>query len=362
MGKIADLSFYNGKRVLVTGHTGFKGTWMCKMLSMLGAEVIGYSLDPPTEPNLFDISGIKNRIISVIGDVRNLADLKAVILKYKPQIIFHMAAQPIVRESYKNPVYTYETNVLGTVNVLEAIRCCSDVRSFVNVTTDKVYRNNEWEWGYRENDVLGGDDPYSSSKSCSELVTASYKQSFFEKSETAISTCRAGNVIGGGDFAKDRIIPDCVRAMEQGNEIIVRNPNSVRPYQHVLDPLYAYLMVACCQYENKARYEGCYNVGPDECGYVTTGKLVDMFCASWGDNAGWKHAAEADPPHEACYLKLDCSRIKNVFSWQPRWNIAEAVEKTVEWSKAYLQKKDTVSVMESQILSFLNTVRDCDKI
>jgi len=362
MGKIADLSFYNGKRVLITGHTGFKGTWMCKMLTMLGAEVIGYSLHPPTEPNLFDISGVKNGIISVIGDVRDLACLKDVIRQYKPQIVFHMAAQPIVRESYKNPVYTYETNVLGTVNVLEAIRCCLNVRSFINITTNKVYKNNEWEWGYRECDVLGGDDPYSSSKSCSEMVTDSYRRSFFIKSDTAISTCRAGNVIGGGDFAKDRIIPDCVRAMEQRHEIIVRNPNSVRPYQHVLDPIYAYLLVACYQYENKESYEGSYNVGPDECGYVTTGKLVDMFCSLWGDNAEWRYAAEVDPPHEACYLKLDCSRIKHKLFWQPRWEIAEAMEKTVEWRKAYLQKKDTVSLLESQIRTFLNIDQDRDKI
>lgn len=252
-GKInMDMSFYKGKTVLITGHTGFKGSWMCKLLSMAGAKVIGYSLNPPTTPSLFELSGVEKEIVSVIGDIRDLAKLNETMQKYRPEIVIHMAAQPIVRESYAEPVYTYETNVMGTVNICEAVRLCDSVKSFVNVTTDKVYKNNEWEWGYRENDALDGYDPYSNSKSCSELVTSSYIKSFFYNRDIAVSTCRAGNVIGGGDFAKDRIIPDCVRAMEAKQEITVRNPYSTRPYQHVLEPVVTYLVLAMKQYEDKS--------------------------------------------------------------------------------------------------------------
>ncbi len=236
-----DLDFFKGKRILITGHTGFKGTWMCKTLLMLGANVIGYAKEPPTQPNLYNISDISKDITSVIGDIRDIDKVCETVKKYQPEIVIHMAAQPIVLESYKNPVYTYQTNVMGTVNICEAIRLFDFVKSFVNITTDKVYRNNEWEWGYRENDYLDGYDPYSNSKSCSELVTFSYKRSFFSEKAIAVSTCRAGNVIGGGDFAKDRIIPDCIRAAEQGKQIEVRNPYSIRPYQHVLEPIMLYL-------------------------------------------------------------------------------------------------------------------------
>ena len=244
-----DPSFYKDKKVLVTGHTGFKGAWLCKMLIDAGAKVTGYSLVPPTEPNLFDLSGISGQMVSIIGDIRDLSRLREVFTTAQPEIVLHLAAQPIVRDSYKEPVYTYETNVMGTVNVLECVRESDSVVSFLNVTTDKVYHNNEWEWGYRENEPLDGFDPYSNSKSCSELVTHSYKNSFFADGRVAISTARAGNVIGGGDFANDRIIPDCVRAVEKGEDIVVRNPHSTRPYQHVLEPLCAYLMIAQRQYE-----------------------------------------------------------------------------------------------------------------
>jgi CDP-glucose 4,6-dehydratase len=348
-GKInMDMSFYKGKTVLITGHTGFKGSWMCKLLSMAGAKVIGYSLNPPTTPSLFELSGVEKEIVSVIGDIRDLAKLNETMQKYRPEIVIHMAAQPIVRESYAEPVYTYETNVMGTVNICEAVRLCDSVKSFVNVTTDKVYKNNEWEWGYRENDALDGYDPYSNSKSCSELVTSSYIKSFFYNRDIAVSTCRAGNVIGGGDFAKDRIIPDCVRAMEAKQEITVRNPYSTRPYQHVLEPVVTYLVLAMKQYEDKS-LAGNYNIGPDDCDCAATGELVDLFCSHWGDGASWKNVADKNAPHEANFLKLDCSRIKRVLGWSPRWHISDAIEKVTEWSKVYLSGGDISAVMEKQI-------------
>ena len=348
------LDFYNNKTVMVTGHTGFKGSWMCEVLKEQGAKVIGYALEAPTNPSLFSMSHINDGMISVNGDVRDLEHLNKVFDEYKPEIVIHMAAQPIVRESYKNPVYTYEANVIGTANILEAIRLHDCVKSFVNVTTDKVYKNNEWEWGYRENDALDGYDPYSNSKSCSELVTSSYKKSFFFDRDIAISTCRAGNVIGGGDFAKDRIIPDCVRAMKDKKDIVVRNPYSTRPYQHVLEPVCTYLKLAELQYKDKETYEGNYNVGPDDCDCVTTGELVDLFCDKWGEGASWKDVSEKNAPHEAGFLKLDCSRIKRVMNWAPRWHIEETIEKTVEWSKCYLEGSDVNSKMREQIKEYLS--------
>ena len=345
------LKFYKGKRVLVTGHTGFKGTWLCKILTIAGADVAGYALLPPTTKSLFDLTKINGEIKSVIGDVRDYEKLNSVFQEFKPEIVFHLAAQPIVRESYKNPVYTYETNVMGTVNVLECIRNCESVKSFLNVTTDKVYKNNEWSWGYREVDELNGFDPYSNSKSCSELVTYSYKNSFFQDGRVAISTARAGNVIGGGDFAVDRIIPDCVRAAEKNEPIIVRNPYSTRPYQHVLEPLFAYLMIAARQCESK-ELAGCYNVGPDDKDCVTTGVLVQSFCDAWGGDCTWKNVSEENAPHEANFLKLDCSLIKSKFNWKPRLNVQQAIAYTVEWSKAYLSNEDINKIMETQINTY----------
>ena len=346
-----DMQFFSGKRVFVTGHTGFKGSWLCKILAMAGAKVTGYSLNPPTEPNLFSVSGVEKEINSVIGDIRDLKSLKKAFDEAKPEIVLHLAAQPIVRDSYKDPVYTYETNVMGTVNILECVRQSDSVISFLNVTTDKVYKNNEWEWGYREDEPLDGYDPYSNSKSCSELVTHSYKSSFFSDGRVAISTARAGNVIGGGDFANDRIIPDCVRAAGKGADIIVRNPYSTRPYQHVLEPLFAYLMIAKMQYED-GKYAGYYNVGPDECDCVTTGELVQMFCDKWGDIT-WKNVAEANAPHEANFLKLDCSKLKAVFGWKPSWHVDEAIGRTVEWSRVYFNNGNISEIMEKQIKDFI---------
>lgn len=345
------MGFYEGKKVLITGHTGFKGSWLSRILIDMGAEVTGYSLPAPTKPSLFDISGIEKEMYSVIGDVRDLKHLMSVFKEVQPEIVFHLAAQPIVLTSYKEPVYTYETNVMGTVNLLECVRLNPCVKSVVNVTTDKVYQNNEWEWGYRENDRLNGYDPYSNSKSCSELVTHSYKMSFFQDSETRISTARAGNVIGGGDFAPNRIVPDCIRAMEKQESIIVRNPNSTRPYQHVLEPLFSYMEIAQKQYEDQ-RYEGSYNIGPDDCDCITTGQLAEIFCNKWKENASWK-AIQKEGPHEANFLKLDCARMKNTFGWQPTWHVEEAIEKTIEWAKAYMQGKDMAEVMNEQIKSFI---------
>ena len=351
-----DLSFYKGKKVLVTGHTGFKGTWLVSLLLSAGAQVTGYSLEPPTDPSIFGLSGMEKQIRSIIGDIRDLERLMEVFRETEPEIVLHLAAQPIVRESYKNPVYTYETNVMGTVNILECVRQTKTVRSFLNVTTDKVYHNREWEWGYRENDPLDGFDPYSNSKSCSELVTHSYKNSFFSDGETRISTARAGNVIGGGDFAADRIIPDCIRAAISGKPILVRNPHSTRPFQHVLEPLYAYLMIAAMQYED-IKYEGYYNVGPGDEDCVTTGELVELFCKCWGQGQTWEDHF-AGGPHEANFLKLDCSRLRSVFGWKPVWGVRKAIEKTVEWTRAWQAGEDINLVMERQIRCFLDEMKE----
>lgn len=354
---------------MITGHTGFKGTWLTKVLLGLGAQVTGYALKPSTQPNLFALSGVKNsgNFHHITGDIRDLPGLKETFQKYRPEIVFHLAAQPIVRDSYKDPVFTYSTNVMGTVHVLECVRTVDGVRSVVNVTTDKVYKNMEWEYGYRENEPLDGFDPYSNSKSCSELVTHSYKASFFDANEVRISTARAGNVIGGGDFANDRIIPDAVRAVEMAYrlnrekaQIPVRNPHSTRPYQHVLEPLHMYLLIAMKQYQ-EAKYAGYYNVGPDDCDCVTTGRLADLFCQKW--NAGgetalswpaaeWINQAEPGAPHEANFLKLDCSKIKNLFVWHPVWHMDRCMEETVRFTKVWLSGGDLEAEMEREIRAF----------
>ena len=345
------MDFYKGKRVLITGHTGFKGAWLCQMLINAGAEVTGYALNPPTKPSLFEIANISGKMNSVIGDIRDLSKLKETFIKTQPEIVFHLAAQPIVRESYKNPVYTYETNVMGTVNICECVRTSDSVKSFLNVTTDKVYLNKEWEWGYRENEELDGYDPYSNSKSCSELVTHSYINSFFKNMNIAVSTARAGNVIGGGDFASDRIIPDCIRAAIRHEDIVVRNPFSTRPYQHVLEPIYAYLMIAQKQYED-IKYAGYYNVGPDDRDCFQTGALVDLFVKHWGEGMKWIDKYDGGP-HEANFLKLDCSKLKKTFGWQPHWDLNIAIEKVVEWSKCWLTNGDIEKCMNKQIEEFM---------
>lgn len=350
------MEFYHGKKVFVTGHTGFKGAWLCKMLTDAGAEVTGYALAPADEPNLYEMSGVAAGINSVFGDVRDRERLQQIFKAAEPEIVFHLAAQPIVRRSYRDPHGTYETNVMGTVNICECIRNSESVRSFLNVTTDKVYLNREWEWGYRETDPLDGYDPYSNSKSCSELVTHSYRSSFFEKRNIAVSTARAGNVIGGGDFSEDRIIPDCVRAAMRKQPIIVRNPFSIRPYQHVLEPLSAYLTIARMQYEDLF-YADCYNVGPDDGDCVTTGELVDLFCEKWGAGQRWI-AQDAGGPHESNFLKLDCSKIKKKIGWSPRWDIAEAVEQTCSFTRVYIENGDIAGEMEREIQEFMG-VKAC---
>lgn len=338
--------FYQGRRVLVTGHTGFKGAWLCEVLKFLGAEVIGYGLEPPTDPSLFALAGVERGMASVIGDIRDDVHLQEAFDKHDPEVVIHMAAQPIVRESYRNPAETYSVNVIGTVNVLECARNSRSVRSVLNVTTDKVYRNQEWEWGYREDDVLDGYDPYSNSKSCSELVTACYRRSFFEETGCSVSTARAGNVIGGGDFARDRIVPDCVRHAVKREKIILRNPNSVRPYQFVLDPLFAYLLIAMRQFGDKG-YEGSYNIGPGDDGCMTTGDLARMFCHVWGE-ADWCARSDGGQ-HEANILKLDCSRFRNAFGWKGEQNLYHAMEQTVELYKAIYEKKGISEIMRGQI-------------
>lgn len=346
-----DLSFYKGKKVLLTGHTGFKGAWLSKILIDAGAKVTGYSLLPPETPNLFGLCGLEKHMNSVIGDVRDFNHLKQVFQEAQPEIVLHLAAQPLVRDSYARPVYTYETNVMGTVHVCECVRLFPCVKSFLNVTTDKVYDNREWVWGYRETDRLDGYDPYSNSKSCSELVTHSYQRAFLQVRGTAVSTARAGNVIGGGDFAQDRIIPDCVRAAKAGRPIVLRNPGAIRPFQHVLEPLSAYLWIARKQYEDK-KYSGSYNIGPEDQDCVTVEELVKSFCTVWRDDLQWEIQSDGGP-HEANFLKLDCSKIKNMLGWTPRWNIREAVERTADWYWEYLHGADVCSCMERQIKEYL---------
>lgn len=363
--------YYGGKKVLITGHTGFKGSWLCAILVLCGAKVYGYALNPPQKDGLFDIifgkgageasgSGLKlfgrDGLLlceSHIGDIRDFDELKEFYDSIRPDYVFHLAAQPIVRDSYRIPRETYETNVMGTVNLLECIRLLPCPKAVLNVTTDKVYMNEERpDYGYREDDKLDGFDPYSNSKSCSELVTHSYKASFFSEKGPSISTARAGNVIGGGDFANDRIIPDCVRAASRGERIFIRNPYSVRPYQHVLEPLYVYLEICALSGEDK-KYEGWYNVGPDDRDCVTTGELSDMFTAAWGEGIAKENAKAPDGPHEANFLKLDNSKIKDVFSWSPNWDVRTAVKKTVDWSKAWLKGNEDANLeMEKQIREF----------
>ncbi|MGI0528397.1 CDP-glucose 4,6-dehydratase [Treponema socranskii] len=369
------LEKYKKKNVFITGHTGFKGAWLTSVLLKADAIVTGYSLEPPTNPSLFDLAQIKkeNNLSHIIGDVRDFKSLYSSINKCNPDFVFHLAAQPIVRESYKDPRETYETNVMGTVNLLESVRLFANKNqnkhiSVLNVTTDKVYENKEWCWGYRENEPLNGYDPYSNSKSCSELVTHSYKSSFFVDKNVRLSTARAGNVIGGGDFASDRIIPDCIRAIKRAMDenqsmgiLALRNPYSIRPYQHVLDPIFAYLMIAAYQYE-ESRYSGYYNVGPNESSCITTGDLVEKFITKWdilhineSQLPGLKVEKHLDTgaPHESCFLRLDCNKLKTVFGWEPKWEIDQALEETAEFAKKMLNGEDMRVEMNFEIEKFL---------
>lgn len=344
-------NFYNGKNILITGHTGFKGSWLSQILINWKANVSGFSLEPPTEPNLFTLLKLESKMNSNIGDVRDLDKLKQIFDEIQPEIVIHMAAQPLVRESYENPHHTYETNVMGTVNICECVRSSDCAKSFLNVTTDKVYENKEKQEGYSEDEKLDGFDPYSNSKSCSEIITHSYNNSFFKNMNIPTSTARAGNVIGGGDFSKDRIIPDCIKAALNHEDIIIRNPYSTRPYQHVLEPLNVYLTILKEQYEN-IKYSGYYNVGPDDEDCITTGDLASLFCKNWGNDLKWIYQGDANAPHESTFLKLDSSKIKKTFNWKPRWGIADAIEKTVEWTKVYSENGNIIECTNNQIDEF----------
>jgi CDP-glucose 4,6-dehydratase len=349
-----DLSFYKGKRIFITGHTGFKGTWLSKILILAGAEVTGYAIEPSEDKILFHTSKIETDLHSILGDVRDLNSLRKAVKEAKPEIIIHMAAQPLVRVSYQNPVETYEINVMGTVNILESMREVNSTKSFLNVTTDKVYENNERFDGYKEHEKLCGYDPYSNSKSCSELVTYSYKNSFFKGNDaSAISTARSGNVIGGGDFSKDRIMPDCIRSSIQHQNIVLRNPFSIRPYQHVLDCLCGYLTLTKMQYENKT-IEGNYNFGPEDEDYVTTGELADIFCKAWSEEQSWVNSG-ATGPHEAGILKLDNQKSKKMLYWQPKMDIETAVRKTIEWAKVYYDDGEIEKCMVHQIKDYFDS-------
>ena len=346
-----EFSFWKNRRVFVTGHTGFKGAWLCRVLQCLGAVVTGYSLkslDDVVYKKIVDEKLIK----SYISDIRDFSSLQDAFFLVKPEIVFHLAAQPLVLDAYENPVYTFETNVQGTVNVLECVRLVEGVRSVVIVTTDKVYHNNEWEWGYRENDVLGGNEPYAASKACAELVTTAYKEAFLQKRDIAVSTARAGNVIGGGDVAKNRILPDCIRAARQKEKIIVRNPQGVRPYQHVLEPLFAYLLIAQKQWENN-KLADSYNIGPGEMGCVTTAQLVDLFCQLWGDGQAWEHVKNVNAPKESGVLKLDCAKVQEKLNWRPVWDIHKAVENTIAWEKAVDKWDETNRQIKSYVKEFI---------
>lgn len=356
-----DQKFWNKKRVLITGHTGFKGSWLCLWLNSLGAEVTGYALKPPTEPSLFELCKIDELINSVIGDVRDLPLLQKTINAVKPEILIHMAAQPLVRDSYIKPVETYEINVMGTVNVLEAVRNITGTKAVVNVTTDKCYENKEWVWGYREHEPFGGYDPYSNSKACSELVTDAYRKSFFapeeyEKHNLAVASARAGNVIGGGDWGKDRLMTDCMLALLKGEKINIRSPEAIRPWQHVLEPLSGYLNLAENLFDKGPEYAEGWNFGPDDNDAKTVQWIVNRLCHSWGKNAGYQ-IDQADHPHEANYLKLDCSKAKMKLGWSPRWNLKIAIDKIVEWIRAYQNGADVKEICLKQINEYSNSDR-----
>lgn len=346
------MNFYTGKKVLITGNTGFKGSWMTEVLLMAGAEVYGYSLKPPTNPSLFELLELEKQIHQEYGDVRDFEQLRRYFQSVNPEIVFHLAAQPIVSESYQNPMYTYETNVMGTVSILECLRRSSRVKSFLNITTDKVYENREWIWGYRENDPLGGFDPYSNSKSCSELVTQSYRQSFLHQREIAVSTARAGNVIGFGDFAPDRILPDCFRAIQSGESLTLRNPNAVRPYQHVLEAISAYLTIARQQYEKPEKAD-CYNVGPESKDCITTKTLIELLQEAWQAPIPFQ-TKETETFHESGFLRLDSSKLQRKLGWNPKWSIQTAVRKTADGMKKYMENKPAKEEIRNEISAYFD--------
>lgn len=351
--------FWRGKRVFLTGHTGFKGSWLSLWLTQLGAEVTGYALPAPTQPSLFEAAHVAGGMNSFLGDIRDADTLRQAMVAARPDVVINMAAQPLVRYSYANPVETYSTNVMGVVNLLEAVRATSGVRAVVNVTSDKCYENKEWPWGYREDEPMGGYDPYSNSKGCAELITAAYRNSYFNPEKyaehgIAIGSARAGNVIGGGDWAQDRLIPDMLRAIGKNESVMIRNPHAIRPWQHVLEPLSGYLLLAEKLYNEGPVYAEGWNFGPHDIDAKPVAWIIERLTQQWGQGASWKLDGQAHP-HEATYLKLDCSKARGRLGWRPRWDIGQTIEKIVEWHKAYDQRIDMRQVTLAQINSYQNT-------
>ncbi|HTQ36221.1 MAG TPA: CDP-glucose 4,6-dehydratase [Steroidobacteraceae bacterium] len=351
-----DPAFWRGKRVLLTGHTGFKGSWLSLWLQHLGARLAGLALDAPTNPNLFEVAAVGRGMASSVGDIRGLETVIGTVKAFQPEILIHMAAQPLVRLSYKEPIETYATNVMGTAHVLEAVRQCGSVRCAVVVTTDKCYENREWDWGYRENDPMGGHDPYSSSKGCAELVTAAYRRSFLGSAGVALASARAGNVIGGGDWAADRLVPDVLRAFAGGQQVTIRSPDSTRPWQHVLEPLGGYLLLAERMWGDARSYAEGWNFGPDEGDARPVRWIVERMARLWGEGAGWR-LDDADHPHEANYLRLDTSRARHHLGWRPRWNLEGALARTVSWHRAWIKGGDMRRICLEQIGEYM----DCGK-
>ncbi len=353
--------FYSGKRILITGNTGFKGSWLSIWLTKLGADVIGFALPPPTDPSLFKICNLEAKTTYVAGDVTKFEELSGVLKKFQPEIVFHLAAQSLVRYAYKEPLETYRTNVMGTANLLEACRQLSSVRAIVNVTSDKCYENREWVWGYRENDPMGGYDPYSSSKGCAELVTTAYTKSFFnpedyENHGVAVASVRAGNVIGGGDWATDRLIPDCIKALQKNNPVIIRHPEAIRPWQHVLEPLYGYLLLTIKLHQGSLKFSGGWNFGQSDFDVKPVNWIVERIIGLWGEKASWKVDTEKQP-HEANYLKLDCSKAKSKLGWSPQWNLDQALEKTISWYQAQLNRQNMYQITLDQIQAYEQSIK-----
>lgn len=352
--------FWAGKRVFVTGHTGFKGSWLALWLEKLGASVTGYALPPSTDPSLHALAARNSGTKSVLADVRDLERLRSAIHECAPDIVFHLAAQPLVRRSYADPVETYATNVMGTVHLLEAVRGCKNVRSVVVVTSDKCYENREWQWGYRENEPMGGYDPYSNSKGCAELVSASYRSSFFNEVRhkehgVALATARAGNVIGGGDWSEDRLVPDLLRAFGDNRTAHIRNPHAVRPWQHVLEPLHGYMMLAEKQFVHGPAWAQAWNFGPNDSDARPVSWIADQLAGLWGNGAHWRTEASADQPHEASWLKLDCSKARQTLGWIPRWDLQRSLGAIVDWQRAWLNGRDMIEATLEQIELYEST-------
>jgi len=349
---VIDTSFWQDRRVFVTGHTGFKGGWLSLWLQQLGAKVTGYSLEAPTNPSIFEDAKINTVLEKAInGDVRNLESLTNAMQQAMPEIVIHMAAQSLVRDSYIDPIGTYATNVMGTLSVLEAVRNVSTVKAVLNITTDKCYENKEWIWGYRENEPMGGHDPYSSSKACAELISSAYRNSFLQTEGIALATARAGNVIGGGDWAKDRLVPDAMRAFMNNESLLLRNPLATRPWQHVLEPLSGYLMLCQQLIIQPDNYAEAWNFGPNDDDAKPVSILADFMVSSWGEDAQWQ-LDEGAHPHEARYLKLDCSKANNILSWKPIWNLERGLDETVKWYKAWHNEHNMNEFTISQIKAY----------